>query len=164
MGNLLPLNEIRDLLRYDAETGQFIRLKKTNNRVKVGEVCGFVDIDGYRRVRVGKAVLAHRLAWALMTGDWPDHEIDHVNGDRDDNRWANLRAADRHQNSWNRKALPNATGYTGVCKGSKSNRYEAAITARGKRFHLGTFDTPEEAHAAYMKAADQLHGEYVRAA
>lgn len=151
-------------MRYEPETGEFIRLKRTNNRVKVGDVCGFVDVDGYRRIRVGKLVLAHRLAWAIMTGEWPSDEIDHVNGMRDDNRWVNLRQAARYQNAWNMKAgKPNSTGFRGVVRSSHSpGRFEAAITAHRQRYHLGTYDSPEAAHAAYCDAAHKLHGEFAR--
>lgn len=162
MAATYSLDKIKTIMRYDPDTGHFIRLIATNNRVKVGEICGFVDIDGYRRIRVGSLQLAHRLAWIYMTGEWPEEEIDHRNRTRDDNRWSNLRPAGRSENSFNMKnGKPNSCGFRGVIS-TKSNKFEAAISARKERFYLGTFDTPEEAHMVYKEAAIRLHGEFAR--
>lgn len=160
----LTQERLCQIYEYRPQTGEFIRLLATNNRVKVGGVCGFVDVDGYRRIRVdGKLYLAHRLAWFYMHGRWPLDEVDHRDGIRDNNRWSNLRSAGRFQNAWNmRSGKPNSTGYRGVSLNRKSGRYEAAIHAARQRHHLGTFDTPQEAHQAYCEASTRLHGEFGR--
>ena len=92
-----------------------------------------------------------------MTGEWPDGYIDHGNGVRTDNRWANLRAGDRSFNMQNQRRArrDNTTGWLGVSR--VKSRFEAAIQVRGRRFRLGRFDTPEAAHAAYLTAKRKLH-------
>jgi hypothetical protein len=93
-----------------------------------------------------------------MTGAWPPNDVDHINGVRDDNRWTNLRLATRAENLRNMKAKTNKTGLKGVYL--NAGRYTARIRHNYTSHYLGRFDTPEEAHAAYRKAADALHGEF----
>lgn len=159
---MLTQKRLKELLRYDPQTGDFIRLVATNHRVKVGEVAGFVDIDGYRRIRVDKKLyLAHRLAWLWVHGEFPEVELDHKNGARDDNRISELRPAERFQNSTNR-ASKNSTGFRGVRHDTRCGKFTSYITHRGQRQWLGTFETAEAAHAAYASAAAKLHGEFAR--
>lgn len=105
----------------------------------------------------GKDYLSHRLAWFYMTGAWPEQEIDHINGVRDDNRFANLREADRQINCQNvRKPYKNnRTGLLGVKP--SLGKFVARIYVDGKERHLGTFKTPGLAHAAYVAAKRELH-------
>ena len=107
--------------------------------------------EGYRRV--GQQ-LAHRVAYKLMTGEDPGNQVvDHINCDRADNRWCNLRLATRSQNRMNSKRK--IKGYTCV-----NGRYVARIYVRGQQERLGTFDTPEEARAAYITRARAVYGEF----
>ena len=94
-----------------------------------------------------------------MTGTWPKAEIDHIDRNGLNNRWFNLREASRSQNAGNTKThTDNKTGFKGVCPNHK--RFSAMINEGGKTKYLGTFDTPEEAHEAYMQAARDLFGEF----
>lgn len=160
---MASLEEMKQWVSYNPETGFFTRVRTKNNRCKVGEVCGFVDVDGYRRVRVlGKSYLAQRLAFFFMTGSMPEGPMDHINGDRDDNRWKNLRLADASANAWNQKRRSGASNpYKGVTE-TKSGKFEAAIAAHGRRYFIGTFATAREAYEEYIFKALELHGEFVR--
>jgi hypothetical protein len=106
--------------------------------------------------------MAHRLAWVLAHGENPpaDKQIDHINKKRDDNRLSNLRLASGTENRINGRLSPrNSTGMRGVYP--MRGRYAARIKCLdGRRHFLGSFDTPEQAHHAYMKAAKALHGEF----
>lgn len=109
-------------------------------------------------------ILAHRLAWALHFGRWPDQAIDHINGDRTDNRIANLRLATVAENTRNgKRRSTNTSGYKGVSL-TENGQWRATIVAGGRQSYLGRFSTAEDAHAAYVKAASRLHGEFARAA
>jgi hypothetical protein len=160
---MLTLDRLRELLHYNPETGVFTR--KTGSRAfKVGEEAGYVNTDGYRRLMIEwKRYQAHRLAWLYMTGDWPTKEIDHINGDKSDNRFSNLRQASSAENSRNvKRHVDNASGFKGICFHKYSGRWMARIKTDGKCKSLGYFGTPEEAHTAYRDAALKLHREFAR--
>lgn len=145
---------LRKHLIYSPETGHFTR------RIgrKAGGIAGAINNNGYRLIHVaGHFCRAHRLAWLYVHGVWPTGEIDHINGVRDDNRLENLRDVSMVTNQQNRRSalVRNAVGLLGVSK--SKNRYTAAIYAEGRDRHLGTFDTPEAAHAAYVDAKRELH-------
>lgn len=154
-----------EVLDYDPETGIFKWKVAISNFVKPGSRAGRVREDGYRAISFGERLYtAHRLAWFYVNGVWPADMLDHINRDRDDNRIANLRGATRGQNMQNRAvSSDNLSGLKGVQKG-KWNRWTARITVGGKRKRIGWFDTPEEAHAAYLAAAKQYFGEFARGA
>lgn len=104
--------------------------------------------------------MAHRLVWLHLYGEWPEHGIDHINGRRSDNTAANLRSVPQSENVQNqRKARRDnkSTGLLGVSRPSGRSKYRAQIMAQGRNRYLGYFDTPEEAHAAYLAAKRQLH-------
>jgi hypothetical protein len=107
--------------------------------------------------RVGYQV--HRVIWKMVSGIDPTKEIDHRNGDKTDNRWRNLREATRQQNVLN---TPRRKQKGTLPKGVSVNhkRYAAHIKRNGKQVHLGTFDTPTEAHSAYCEAARELDPEF----
>jgi hypothetical protein len=107
-----------------------------------------LDGDGYRVVSP-RSFKAHRIVWAMTYGYWPGHQIDHINGVRNDNRLCNLREATVAQNQQNQRASPrNASGYPGVSWHKRIGKWEAHITVDGRRHHLGLFDTAREAYAA----------------
>lgn len=109
----------------------------------------------------GKSYKAHRLAWLYMHGELPDKSIDHINGLKTDNRIANLRLATNAQQKQNRpRNLNNSSGYKGVARAE--TKWRARINANGRHYYLGRFDTPEDAHNAYVAAAHRLHGEFAR--
>jgi len=153
---------LREVLDYDDQTGEFRWLKQTSPRVRVGQVAGTVNRDGYRLIAIdGKAYWAHRLVWLYMKGKWRSGVIDHRDGDPSNNCWDNLRPATRSQNCANRR-IPrhNTCGLKGVSL--HRGRYCATICKKGRKHSLGCFSTPQEAHAAYVKAARRLFGEFAR--
>ena len=151
---------VRSLLNYDPETGVFSWRVARGAGVKPGDIAGSIT-RGYRYIHILKrAYLAHRLAFVVMTGEWPPAEVDHVNCERDDNRWLNLRAATRSDNLANSRVR--RTGLKGVS--TVGDRWRAEIRRFGVRRHLGCFATEQEAHAAYMTAASTMHKEFARAA
>jgi hypothetical protein len=127
---------------------------------------GGLTPKGYWKIGVdGHRYHAHCLAWLYMTGEWCELDIDHRNGDRADNRWSNLREATRTQNNGNgKRPRNNSTGFKGVHFFKQTGRYQAGITVDGRRQHLGYFSDPEDAHAAYLNAAEKYFGEFARGA
>lgn len=159
---------VRELLRYEPDTGHFYWLADVG-LARVGARAGYVKQaanDGYVYIGIDRGqYVAHRLAWLYVHGDWPSMGLDHINGNRTDNRIDNLRLATVAQNGWNRKAQRSSTsGFKGVTFHRKSGRWQAAIRYQGGPRHLGLFDTAEQAHAAYVDAANRLFGEFARAA
>jgi hypothetical protein len=153
---MLTAERVRELLTYDPETGAF-RWKTTGshrnpyaNREEAG-----CRGRRYRMIGVGgRLYVAHRLAWLLMTGDWPQHQVDHKNGNGFDNRWSNLRSATQSQNVCNRRIDGrNKVGKTGVQRHS-SGRWRAYISL--------SFSSKEEAIEARKKMEALFHGEFVR--
>lgn len=150
---------LKELLHYDPGTGDFTRLVRTSNSVKIGDIAGGLDADGYRYIRVeGKKYRAHRLAWLWMTGAWPIDQLDHRNGVRDDNRWDNLRESSQVENMQN-IAMPNTntSGFMGVCWSRKAGKWGATIRIAGRSKYLGLYATPDAAHAAYLAAKAEHH-------
>lgn len=138
-------------VHYDPLSGVFTRLKSAGNR-KVGSRIGTRCHKGYLKARVlGEYVKLHRLAWFYMKGAWPQHEIDHKNQIKDDNRFDNLRDVDTSTNCLNQTGprRNNRTGTQGVHLIKKTGRYRATCSIRGTKHHLGVFATEEEAGAIY---------------
>jgi hypothetical protein len=130
-----------------------------------GRVAGGINHEGYVRMRVdGRKYLAHRLAWLYMTGNWPVGEIDHIDRNRSNNKFSNLREASDAQNRANSKAS-NSLGVKGVyfTKNNKARPYAASITVGKAHKHLGYYNTIDDASAAYKRAACEHFGEFARA-
>jgi hypothetical protein len=159
--HILSAEIIKQYVTYDPETGEFINIKKRRKgRPRLGEVIGRIGSDGYVVLTIeGREVKAHRVAWAYMTGEWPSKFIDHKNMVRTDNRFCNLREATKAENMQNqRKGQPHGkSGLLGVGWHNMRNRWSAQIGVDNKKIHLGLFDTPEEAHAAYLEAKKKYH-------
>jgi hypothetical protein len=142
----------RDVLDYNPDTGEFHWRVKTSPKAMPGYLAGCVYSNGYRMIKLGaQRALAHRLAWFFMTGEWPANEIDHINGDPDDNRWCNLRAATRSQNARNRRAK----NYWRV-----GDKWRAGLRVDGKKKYLGFFDSEEAASVAVRDARVEHYGEF----
>jgi hypothetical protein len=142
--------EIKALLHYDAVTGDFSWLIALPGR-KAGAIAGRNQTNGYRGIKINDRVfLAHRLAWVYMNGALPPHQIDHINGDRRDNRWSNLRAASSSEN------MQNQRGVKGAYPHKPSGTWQSSIKVNGKTIWLGKFETEEAARAAYL-AAKKIH-------
>ena len=159
----LTKSELKRVLYYNPDTGVFLAKVQTSRR-QIGDVAGSLKQSGYRVISVnGHSHYAHRLAFLYMTGEFPPKEVDHINGDKGDNRWCNLRLANHAENIRNSGVRPNnKLGLKGVYR-SLNGRYRARIKTNGKTTHLGYFDTPEEAHEAYKEAAQELHGDFAKA-
>ena len=164
----LCIDKLRKILSYDPEIGIFRwaaredRDKAWNSRCSGKEAGCIRNTDGYRVIKIdGVQYLAHRLAFLYMTGSWPKDQVDHINGDRNDNRWCNLRGCTLVQNLWNSKGRKlNKSGYRGVYWHSQAKRWYAAIKTKTTTESLGLYDTKEEAYNAYRKAAVERYGQY----
>lgn len=114
--------------------------------------------NGYRKLSVdGREYLVHRVAWLIVTGEWPECEIDHINGDPSDNRLDNLREATRAENCQNLAWSGNAAGAPGVSFCKANGLWHAQITIRMKNEHLGYFASKDAAAEAYRAAKAELH-------
>lgn len=154
---MLTLERLREVLRYHPETGQFTWLKRTSNRVRVGDRAGRVDANGYRGIRIdGELFYAHRLAVFYVTGGWPESQVDHDNRHRDDNRWANLVCATQSENMQNQGlASTNTSGYRGVCFHRAAGKWSAERCVDGVKNYLGLFPTAEAARDAWIEFSQQ---------
>ena len=134
---------------YNAETGEFMS-RRTNNPV------GYAH-RGYLALDIkNKRYKLHRLIWLYVYGKWPEPMADHLNGNRKDNRLFNLREVTAKQNAENRNKINANSGLKGV-HGLPSGKWVASIGHQRKVIYLGTFDTKEDAHSSYCKAASFFH-------
>jgi len=157
MNTLASMNEFHDYFKYNPETGDIIWIKKSSRGTVVGSVAGTLHHDGYIQIRFkGKLYGAHRLAWFLYYGQWIDL-VDHENGIGSDNRITNLRAATKRQNAQNSRSK---SKHKGVTWAATSQKWRARIVVDGKEHHLGVFESPDDAHAAYVTAAKLYFGEF----
>lgn len=161
------VDRLKELLVYDPDTGIFTRRcdHGRHDCFKKGQKAGTLSAkNGYILIGIDlKQYMAHRLAWLYVYGNWPSKWIDHINGDRADNRVVNLRDVDKQENQANsRKYRSNSSGKKGVCWHKQHKKFRAYIAPNRRQKHLGLFDTAEEAHAAYVEAAKQLFGKFAR--
>jgi hypothetical protein len=163
---LPPASRVRELLNYDPETGVFRWAVQVAQRCPAGAVAGTAtDARRYRTISIDRCIyLAHRVAWLYVTGEDPGaFQIDHINGSRDDNSIKNLRLATKTENMRNvKRPTTNKTGYKGVYFDTRLSRFRSCIRVNGKTKSLGTFQTAEEAHAAYCGAAKIYYGQFAR--
>lgn len=158
----LTQDYLKELLQYDPLTGVFTWRVYRGPNAKVGETAGCVDKDGYRKIKINfRSYWEHRLAFLYMSGTHPNATVDHINGNRSDNRFENLREATHSQNNANKGASrSNKIGLKGVFR--QGNRYLAQICINNKRMRLGSFKTAESAHEAYCAAAEKHFGDFAR--
>lgn len=158
----LTADIVRTRLSYCRLTGEF-RWRVRGHSIRPGKLAGTRTQHGYIQIKICNEIhLAHRLAWLHVTGEWPNSKIDHRDRDGTNNRFTNLREANTQQNKANSCCSAASTiGFKGVER--SLDRYMARIKKDGVRYYLGTFDTPEEANAAYFRAAQELFGEFARA-
>lgn len=160
--------QVRACLRYNKRSGIFTWIAPTyRNPQIVGRVAGYKNWAGYIYIKcMGRLYPAHVLAWVYVKGKWPQFHLDHKNGQRDDNKWSNIRSGAGSRNSQN-SAPKRGTrfGLKGIFLANDTFRrkpFAARIGVRGKYVNLGHFSTPEKAHAAYCIAAKKYYGEYAR--
>ena len=149
---MLTSKILKKVLLYNPETGIFYWKETANKKLKVGDIAGTRN-NGYITIKVlGKQYKAHRLAFLYMIGEMPKHTIDHIDGNKQNNSWNNLRDVPHIVNCNNvLKCNRNSkTGLLGVTdKGT--GYFEAKIRILGKVKYLGHFKTKEEAHRAYIE-------------
>lgn len=160
MKRSILVEQLREELDYSPQTGEF-RWKKADKMGPrlAGKIAGGVTSLGYWKIRVcGELYVAHRLAWLHVHGRWPAQQLDHINGDRADNRIENLRECSPGENSQNRaKSKNNTSGFNGVSWSSATNNWRARIRINRKLLELGGYSTPEEAYSKYLEVKAQVH-------
>lgn len=166
----IPPEILRLRLRYDPHTGDLFwrccdKMSKRWNSRWAGKRAFTAKVHGHFYGRLsGSNYYAHRVIWAMQTGAWPDETVDHINGDRSDNRWSNLRAATYAENGRNRGAQKNNTsGYKGVYFHKQSKKWHARIKAGSMNVSLGLHETAELASDKYRMATEEMHGEFANA-
>lgn len=164
MHRTVSIKRLQELFIYDPVTGILVNRVRRNNcgNAKAGEEAGNPGPAGCRQVSVDNLrIYVHRVAWAMHTGEWPEVQIDHIDGNPSNNQIDNLRLASNAENQQNRgKYRTNNSGVKGVAWYRAGQKWHAQIQSHGKKYHLGYFDDIEEAAAAYRKAATELHGEF----
>lgn len=163
-GVMLTAVRLREMLHYDSASGHFTWISAPAGRKSlIGRRAGYFNC-GYLSVMLDKrAYYCHRLAWLYMTGKWPTEQIDHIDLDKSNNSWGNLRQCTNSQNQANTRVRSNnKCGMKGVSLHSQGHKWAAQISARGKPIYLGLFETKEEAHDAYCRASVNNFGEFGR--
>jgi hypothetical protein len=160
-GLTLTHERLVEVLHYDRHTGSFTWSQDGRGRFKrAGAAAGRINPTwGRRCIGIdGREYLAARLAWLYVHGRWPEHEIDHINGDRLDDRIENLRDVTRTVNQQNirRARAGTRSGVLGVFQNT-SGIISSAVQVAGRSHYLGSFETAEQAHAAYVSAKRELH-------
>lgn len=160
---MLTHERLLDLFIYEPHLGDFVRREAVGRHGchRAGECAG--TVQKYCMITIDRRrYMAHRLAWFYVYGAWPNGDLDHINGDKLDNRIANLREATRKQNMQNvRQHKHNTSGVKGVAWHSQRNKWRAYIFVDYKQIHLGLFDTKEAAAAARMNAEEIYHSHRV---
>lgn len=154
---------LRNILHYAPDTGIFTWLITANsNKALAGSLAGCLHDNGYRYIGIkSRIILASTLAWHYMTGEWPTQIVDHINRQRSDDRWDNLRLVTNSQNQFNKSMSRNNTsGYKGVSWMTCKNGWQAHIHFHRKQKNLGVFANIEDAIRARKHAEELLHGEF----
>jgi hypothetical protein len=152
---------LKELLSYDAESGVFT-WKISRGSSKAGDVAGCLATTRYWRIRLdNRFYLAHRLAWLYAYGNWPEHEVDHINGNKSDNRIVNLREATHSENTMNIGIKKhNTSGAKGVTYHKQCNKWQVYGRENKKPVYLGIFDSKDEAADVYKSHAKKHHGRF----
>jgi len=160
---MLTQQDVKSLFDYDPKTG-ICTWKVHRLKAGPGDPIDerYVYRDGYIVISVkGKAQMLHRLIHLWMTGEHPKQQIDHIDGDKLNNRWENLRDVSQYENLCNKEhveAKRKNPAPRGVRKESK-NSWSATVTVDGKKLHIGRFDSVEKAEQAYLQAVVLFHGQ-----
>ena len=176
----VAIDMLHKLVYYEPQTGLFVWKQRTPDMFVEGKISSITKAkrfnvrysgrnaqtdhsNGYTNINVPNfgQVRAHRVAWAMVHGVWPEHDIDHVNGVRTDNRICNLRLATRSENLRNTRKFPkNTSGYVGVYFYKQRDNWNARISINNKQINLGYFPTIESAAKARAEAEHKYWGEY----
>ena len=152
---------LRRYLSYNPKTGKFTWLVRNSPRVKIGDTAGSPAPGWYTRINIDtNSYLAHRLAFVYMTGRCPKY-VDHIDGNKANNKWSNLREATITQNAWNSKSHGDSTSrFKGVSWNKVDKKWRAQISIDGHNTFLGLFVDARDAAKAYQDAARKHHGEF----
>jgi len=161
---------IRENLRYDPETGHLWWIKLSENKSGMRNVDKPIGYSSKNYLRatiyfegLNRGYYLHRLAWFLHYGVWPDMQLDHINGVKDDNKIENLRPATSKENNRNRRSVKSSSSkYKGVGWSKEKQKWKSYIKHNQVSKHLGYSTSEEEAARAYDKAARELFGDYAR--
>jgi hypothetical protein len=159
---MLTIERLKELLYYNEQTGQLIWKSTFKNRI-AGKIAGTICRDGYRNVRLDKEnYKAHRLVWFYKTGVWPKEDLDHINRNRDDNRFSNLREATRSENCINKGARKDnlSSGIKNVSWNKQRSKWHVAIQKDGKKTFLGLYDSLDEAKKVAESGRKTLHNQF----
>lgn len=161
---MLTLEILKENLHYNPDTGVFIWIKRGRNRQFMKEA-GTLDYRRYRQININYTIYkTHRLAWFYITGEWPKDQIDHINLNKEDNRWCNLRESSNRENQINQTIdKTNTSGFKGVSF-DKSRGLWVAYVARGNRRtkYIGRYDCKAAAYFARIVAAEIDYKEFAR--
>lgn len=161
--SLPSVETLRQLIDYDAFSGIVTIKQKRSGKGVVGAEPSKNNCGYFQLYLEGKTFSVHRLVWKLYYGEDPSGDIDHINGDRSDNRIDNLRIATRTQNNQNSKIRKdNSSGVKGVHFFTRTQKWQAYIDLNRKRISLGYFHDLESAKKARLEAEDKYHGSYAR--
>lgn len=153
---MLTQAEALMLFRYDRRTGKVFR--RSTGKELTALWTANPGTPYLRTFIRGKSILLHRLIWLMETGDWPEDDVDHRDGDTLNNRWGNLRNATRQVNVQNVRKARKSNRSTGVLGVSlERGRFRVRIRAGAMRKHIGYYADLEEAQAAYIRAKRELH-------
>jgi hypothetical protein len=159
-----PLEEFKEFLDYNPDTGIFTWIKKPNKRIKVGQVAGRASGNGYVRIKFKHIdYYAHRLAYYMYHGVDPlENLVDHKYGDKSNNKIKDLRLATNPQNGMNRVNLPsnNNSGVMGVCWNKRLKKWQVQIIVNKVYKYLGLFTNKEDAIKARKEAEIKYYGEF----
>lgn len=152
---------IKSILHYDPETGVFTWSELLNRRSKI-KIAGRPNGNGHIQIFIrGKMYMAHRLAFLYMTGSLPEKVVDHINRDRSDNSWKNLRSSDYSQNCCNiTDRKDNTSGCRGVFWRKESQKWRVIVVKNKKRMNLGSYEDFELAELIAKEARVKYHGEF----
>jgi len=158
---MITQEELKELLNYDQDTGIFTWKVSPARQVSSGDIAGTKRKDGYIQIKVdNELILSHRLAWIYMYGYLPKY-IDHINGQRDDNRIINIREVSNQQNSLNSKISKNNTsGIKGVYWDKSRNKWVAKLFVNGKCKFCKRFDDMDLAKLVIEEVRNKYHGKY----
>ena len=158
---MITQETLKKYLRYEPDSGLFIRVAPYGRHAarKAGEIAGCKSGSGYLYIRIeGTRHSSHRLAFLYMNGEFPPEYVDHVNHVKDDNRWCNLRLANKVQNSHNQSMYStNTSGVTGVSWNTRQEKWSAEIMVNGEAIFLGRVTNKAEA-IKLRKAAEIKYG------